>query len=72
MEPIQMMLPFDCKECFLRGCDCNCPTCVAERQRNTGLTNSELISLSIETKLGPLMTDEIKTRIREKLKGMEF
>jgi hypothetical protein len=70
-EPVQMMLPFDCKECFLKGCECKCATCVAEYQRNMRFTNLELVRLSVEKQLGVLsMPNEVKTRILEKLKGM--
>lgn len=36
-----------CKECFLKGCDCTCTTCIAVRGRNTRLTRLELTRLSV-------------------------
>lgn len=32
----------NCNACFMRGCDCECDTCRAVRDRNMSLTSREL------------------------------
>lgn len=37
----------NCEACFLKGCDCNCETCVAARPRNNQLSSSALMVLQL-------------------------
>lgn len=36
-----------CKECFLKGCDCECETCIKARERNNRLSLQALMILQI-------------------------
>lgn len=40
----------DCPACFLKGCDCECATCIAARERNYILSETELIALNLKSK----------------------
>jgi hypothetical protein len=68
-EPVQMMLPFDCKECFMRGCECKCHTCRVSHERNAHMTNLELTRLSVQRSLDEMSPEDSK-RIGRMLKGM--
>ena len=47
-EPVQLNLPFECRECYLKGCNCECQTCKDAHPRNDKLTQKELDALSLE------------------------
>lgn len=57
----------DCRECFMRGCDCECKTCMDARSRNIGLSNEELLRLSMEAGLRESGVSEAEKRRVSKL-----
>lgn len=72
-EPVQQMLPFDCKECFLKGCDCTCHTCNVARERNNRLSNLELTRLQAMAALErENVSDDLKQRVGRMLNGQGF
>lgn len=42
-----MMVKKNCKECFIKGCDCLCETCRKAASRNDRLTRLELTRLAV-------------------------
>jgi hypothetical protein len=63
----------NCKECFLKDCECECDTCVAVRPRNHTLSKLELTRLSIEAGLNESgLSDEKKQKVTRMLRGQGF
>ena len=61
----------DCKECFIRGCECECNTCEEVRPRNWRLTNLELTRLSVAKALEESgASEEVKQFTGRMLRGM--
>lgn len=40
--------PYDCRVCFVLGCDCDCKTCTEAQERNRTLSAAELFKLNME------------------------
>jgi hypothetical protein len=60
----------DCKECFLKGCDCTCDTCRNAASRNKKLSRLELTRLSVQAGLDESnLSKASKNRVARMLKG---
>lgn len=50
----------ECKECYLKGCNCVCNTCVRARKRNDKLSSHALLILQFADALEVDVTDLIE------------
>lgn len=56
----------DCFQCCLKGCDCECKTCVDARERNNSLSQKELDKISLENAINDFCpSEESKQRTRK-------